>query len=133
MTSSKFDRSRFFIDRTLEARTSLPPAVAEPTKVSLPRFWHKSVLLLPGEEFDHVDAYPFIRTPGAIDLLGQTRSGERYLFATNVQDVAQAALLAQARARLLEATMPLYGETDDVLVRFPDDTVEYRYIGKTHN
>ena len=118
MRNSSSDKS--FLRRT-EKRASLEAAKRKSPLTlveALPKFWSKSFLFEPNEEPEHINRFllPKDSVPDSIEVVGQELSGERHLLATNVTDMAMAALLARARVRHMERAIELTGKTDDVIV-----------------
>lgn len=106
--------------------------IQEPVRQILPRFWSKSFLFLDDEKPEHIEVYPYIGsyTPN-FEVHGITHGGKEYYVAVDIQEYAVAALLARARVRHQEQSIALYGYTDSVDIKHPDDTYEVFYTGRT--
>lgn len=81
---------------------------------------------------EHVEAYP--NTPnliGSYSVYALVDMHKTYPLAIDIKDEATAIMLAAARARKQESDIGLYGYSDDVWVRYPDNSDSRLYLGRT--
>ncbi|HVW23294.1 MAG TPA: hypothetical protein VHB51_02340 [Candidatus Saccharimonadales bacterium] len=80
----------------------------------------------------HVEAYPIVPNYiGLYSVFGAVDGVRPYPLAVDVRSEKLARKLADARARQQEATIYLYGYSDDVIIYHPAGDTERTYIGRS--
>src|SRR5579884_4287331 len=95
----------------------------------IPTFLEKS-FLFEGDTPRHIEEWPKVPAyAGAFAVFGATSGNKPYPLALDIPDEPEARLLADARARQQEASIEIYGYTDDVYILHPSQQMERTYYG----
>lgn len=92
----------------------------------LKKVLHRKINEIP----EHLEDFPEVPSyVGAFAIFGANTTDESYTLALDVPSELMARQLAEARKKQQEASIDLYGYTDDVYVLFPDGHKERTYYG----